>query len=144
MELQQLTLLEMCLHSAGATAATTTTPGSEASGMGTSSTTATASGGPGATATTSATPSGGRGAGSDILIDLADLNFGPTPTTAAGQDLANVSTSSSLLDDIGLLSSYGRFGVALSVSDDFTRAQAPHLIRPEIVSSANARVGVQS
>lgn len=106
--------------------------------------TATASGGAGATATASSTPSGVRGAGSDILIDLADLNFGPTPTTAAGQDLANVSTSSSLLDDIGLLSSYGRFGVALSVSGDFTRAQASHLIRPEIVSSTNARVGVRA
>lgn len=73
MELQQLTLLETCLHSAGATAATTTTPGSEASGTGTSSMTTTASGGAGATATASATPSGGRGAGSDILIDLAEL-----------------------------------------------------------------------
>ena len=75
------------------------------------------SGSTGATATAAATPSGGGGGGtgSDVLIDLADLNFGPPPTTAAGQDLANVSTSSSLLDDIGLLGSYGRFG---GVPDD--------------------------
>lgn len=39
--------------------------------------------------------------GSDVLIDLADLNFGATPPLS--QDAANTSTSSSLLDDLGLL-----------------------------------------
>lgn len=51
--------------------------------------------------TTGATASDSNGLGSDILIDLADLNFG---SSGPGQNAATASsTSGSLLDDLGQL-----------------------------------------
>jgi len=89
-------------HSTATTTTTTTSTTSTTAGAsGSSTTTSSASGGTDTKATASA--SSGGGGGSDVLIDLADLNFGPPPSTVASQDLANTSTSSSLLDDIGLL-----------------------------------------
>ena len=59
------------------------------------------------TMTTSGEVNGGGGS-SDVLIDLADLNFGPPPvaTPTAGQTVStgNPSSMGSLLDDLGALS----------------------------------------
>ena len=43
---------------------------------------------------------GAGGGGGDVLIDLADLNFGSSP---AAHDAVHASTPGSLLDDLGLL-----------------------------------------
>ena len=48
---------------------------------------------------------GGAGGGSDVLIDLADLNFGATPVSGAegGLDLNSSLGLGSLMDDISAL-----------------------------------------